>query len=93
MIIIKILFFFFMTIVIVLLLAAVIGFTYLKRIFNRNNTGNRQYTYTTRQQNSNTTPNTSNDEDKIGKAYAEKIFDKDEGEYVDFEEIPDNNRK
>lgn len=93
MIIIKILFFFFMTIVIVLLLATVIGFTYLKRIFNKNNTGNRQYTYTNRRQHSDATTKTSNDEDKIGKAYAEKIFDKDEGEYVDFEEIPDNSKK
>lgn len=93
MIIIKILFFFLLAIVMVLLLAAVIGFSYLKKMMNKSKAGNKRYTYTNTQGNNYNTSGSSSEEDKISKAYAEKIFDKDEGEYVDFEEIPDNTKK
>ncbi len=93
MIIIKILFFFLLAIVMVLLLAAVIGFSYLRKLMSKGNTRSKRYTYTNNQGNNYNTSNDSSEEDKISKAYAEKIFDKDEGEYVDFEEIPDNTKK
>lgn len=93
MIIIKILLFFFLAIVLVLLFAAVIGFSYLRKMLNRNNAGNKRYTYTNNRTNTYNPSSTPTEEDKIGKAYAEKIFDKDEGEYVEFEDIPDKNRE
>ena len=76
----------------VLLLAAVIGFSYLRKLMSKGNTRSKRYTYTNNQGNNYNTSNDSSEEDKISKAYAEKIFDKDEGEYVDFEEIPDNTK-
>lgn len=67
-----------------------IGFSVLRKVlFKKRTVDSRTNTYSGPKQASyaNEEP-----EDKIGKIYAEKIFDKDEGEYVEFEEIPDRDK-
>lgn len=72
------------------LIFVIVGFSVLRKFFGKKGTG---YSSTYTRTSSNPEQKTdSNADEKIGKIYAEKIFDKDEGEYVEFEDIPDNKR-
>lgn len=73
--------------IVLALIFVVIGFSFLRKMMGRRKNQNpysSTYSSNGKSQDSYGSP-----DEKIGKVYAEKLFDKNEGEYVDFEDIPD----